>query len=772
MSKQGKRGRKKSQAPGGPPGLNDSRIAELERRHVQLKSDVGTKVELEAAKHPNDPGNANPDSKTRAIVAGLENDIVARIEKIITQRVDWKQLKNTIDTQVRNAFRLQFGDIMNEIEKRVADTLSYGMAGGGAMAAALGDGGGGEARGSSGGGGSVDVRAFHAKFHDFSMRMDNLDSRVSDFAGDLSTMNNSLNGATGLRGQIHEVQREQYVLEHQKLAAFLEHIAKVEESIKDTQEKIPGIVKTCFETENKRFEVQLIARIKQQFDGKIDALRQRLVDTEKRTKQMEGEMKKQAKLTSDMKAQVDKNRDAKVEFETKSSNLQHELAGLRTQHHSIDTKMDRMKKKMDELPEMNALVDQMYSFEQRLKVMDNSMNQKFREQSTRVHQTIKEEIMASNAKIMAATKQMAHSVATDASSDAVSEWGSGSSKQSAAVARRTSKANFSLPNQLAQMQNTVAAVDTASMRQVESKIEDILGQISDLHETVDEMREDNYSSSSSLQREDLAKYLAPVKGQLIEIEQAVDKTKDQVAELANSIKGQGDAMNLLRSQMTDFVMESCRSMKSEIEDGPGSGGGMDEAQLEFERAEVQRRLGELEASFMTKHHATTDELTKLKQNIKWDKEAAVKRVNEVHEMASMQGKSNQRTAAAVDTTISQVDMLLRKMAHVDLLKRSVDGQMQELQYVKKDLNKFEVKVEDTVAASEALAAELRRRIETARQSKAEEAMRANRQRAATDSGFEIAGPLPGNTLTGSRSMHHLPQVQMHGMMVRNNTTGL
>ena len=72
-------------APGVPPGVSDARIAEVDRRHVQLRSDVNTKVELEAVKHSKEQGSANPESKTRTIVAGLESDIVARIEKIVTR---------------------------------------------------------------------------------------------------------------------------------------------------------------------------------------------------------------------------------------------------------------------------------------------------------------------------------------------------------------------------------------------------------------------------------------------------------------------------------------------------------------------------------------------------------------------------------------------------------------------------------------------------------------------------------------------------------------
>ena len=79
--------------------------------------------------------------------------------------------------------------------------------------------------------------------------------------------------------------------------------------------------------------------------------------------------------------------------------------------------------------------------------------------------------------------------------------------------------------------------------------------------------------------------------------------------------------------------------------------------------------------------------------------------------------------------------------------------------MKKDLNKFEIKLEDSVAASESLAAELRRQNEEARQSKAEQMIRTNRQRAGTESGYEIAGPLSKATMKGSRSVHHLPHVR-------------
>jgi chromosome segregation ATPase len=742
-------------APGVPPGVSDARIAEVDRRHVQLRSDVNTKVELEAVKHSKEQGSANPESKTRTIVAGLESDIVARIEKIVTQRIDWVQLKTTIDSQVRNAFRQQFGDIMNEIEKRVADTLSYRVAGSSLISARSDEDSDRRGQGGGGCGGQViDGAAIRDACHSISVRMDNLESRVSDFAGDLSTMNNSLNGPTGVRGQIHEVQREQYVLEHQKLGGFVEHIGKLENAIADVREKIPGIVKACFEAENKRFEGQLIARIKQQFDGKIDALRQRLVDTEKRAKVSEGELKKQTKLAADTKAQIDKNRDAKVEFETKSSRLQHELAGLRTQQHSIDAKLDRIKKKMDDMPEINALVDQLYNFEQRLKAIDNVANQKLKEQSTRLHQVIKEEIMASNAKMMAATKQMTHAVAADTSMDVLGEWSSGAQKASVAQ-RRISNANVSLvqrrssnvhasishPNLLAQIHGAASTVDSASLRQVEGKIEDILGQMADFDERIDGMREGIFMNRSSMQREDLAKYLAPLKGQLIEIEQKGDKTKERLLGVEHAFEGLKDDLDLLRAQMTDFVTESCRSMRSEIEDVTNTAG-FDETELQIVRAESKQRLEELEASFVARQQATTDDLAKLRRSLKWEKDASTKRVNEVHEMISMQANSNQRTAAAVDTAISQVDMLMRKMAHVELLKRSVDGQMQELMHVKNDFNKIEIKVEDSVAASEALAAELRRRLETNRQANTKRlrAHSGGHQRAATDSGYGVSGP--------------------------------
>lgn len=765
MSKLRSKGRGKGRASGptGPPGLGDSRIAELERRHGQLKSDVETKVALDAAKR-HEPGENNPESKTRAIVVGLETDIVARIEKIITQQIDWRQLKDTIDTQVRNAFRVQFGDIMNEIEKRVADTLTYGMTGGGPIATAMGtDGSGGSNRGGvnvEGDGGIM-----QKKMHDMSVRIDTIDSRISDFAGDLSTMNNSLNGSTGLRGQIHDVQREQYVLEHQKLAGFVEHIGKVEKMFHDLEEKIPGIVKTHFETENKRFEVQLIARIKQQFDGKIDALRQRLVDTEKRAKNIEGELKMQKKITSELKTTVEQNRDARMEFETKSSKLEHDLNGLRTQHRSLDTKMDRMKKKFEDLPEMNALADQVYNIEGRIKVLDNSMSQKLKEQSTRLHQSIKEEIHASNAKIMAVQKQLANSISSDmahsmsSSFDTVGEWGQSSNVKHSGEKRRGTRATLAVPANFQAQLQTISTVDDSSMRLVENKIEDILGQLSDLRETIDEVREDSLTSGSSLQREDLAKSIAPFKVQLIALEQVADKTKEDVADLTHSLQGQNDAMGVLRAQMMDYISESCRSIKADLDLSALGAGGIDDAQLEAERAEAQQRVREVEESFAAKHRAVLDDLSKMKQAISWDKEAAAKRVNEVHEMANMQGKANQRTAAAVDTTITQVDMLLRKMAHVDLLKRSFDGHIQEFSYLKKDLNKFEIKLEDSVAASESLAAELRRQNEEARQSKAEQMIRTNRQRAGTESGYEIAGPLSKATMKGSRSVHHLPHVR-------------
>ena len=98
---------------------------------------------------------------------------------------------------------------------------------------------------------------------------------------------------------------------------------------------------------------------------------------------------------------------------------------------------------MDDMPEINALVDQLYNFEQRLKAIDNVANQKLKEQSTRLHQVIKEEIMASNAKMMAATKQMTHAVAADTSMDVLGEWSSGAQKASVAQ-RRISNANVSL----------------------------------------------------------------------------------------------------------------------------------------------------------------------------------------------------------------------------------------------------------------------------------------------------------------------------------------
>ena len=76
--------------------------------------------------------------------------------------------------------------------------------------------------------------------------------------------------------------------------------------------------------------------------------------------------------------------------------------------------------------------------------------------------------------------------------------------------------------------------------------------------------------------------------------------------------------------------------------------------MEAERAETQRKFYEVEELITAKHQEAMDDISKMKQNAKWDKETTLKRTNEVHEMATMQGKANQRTAAAMDNTISQV----------------------------------------------------------------------------------------------------------------------
>ena len=81
---------------------------------------------------------------------------------------------------------------------------------------------------------------------------------------------------------------------------------------------------------------------------------------------------------------------------------------------------------------------------------------------------------------------------------------------------------------------------------------------------------------------------------------------------------------------------------------------------------------------MARQQATTDDLAKLRRSLKWEKDASTKRVNEVHEMTSM-GKFEPTHRRCRYGHIA-VDMLMRKMAHVELLKRSVDGQMQELMH--------------------------------------------------------------------------------------------
>ena len=141
----------------------------------------------------------------------------------------------------------------------------------------------------------------------------------------------------------------------------------------------------------------------------------------------------------------------------------------------------------------------------------------------------------------------------------------GSGAQKASVAqRRISNANASLvqrrssnvhasishPNLLAQIHGAASTVDSASLRQVEGKIEDILGQMADFDERIDGMREGIFMNRSSMQREDLAKYLAPLKGQLIEIEQKVTKTNARLLGVEHAFEGLKDDLDLLRAQIT------------------------------------------------------------------------------------------------------------------------------------------------------------------------------------------------------------------------------
>ena len=150
--------------------------------------------------------------------------------------------------------------------------------------------------------------------------------------------------------------------------------------------------------------------------------------------------------------------------------------------------------------------------------------------------------------------------------------------------------------------------------------------MADFDERIDGMREGIFMNRSSMQREDLAKYLAPLKGQLIEIEQKGDKTKERLLGVEHAFEGLKDDLDLLRAQMTDFVTESCRSMRSEIEDVTNTAG-FDETELQIVRAESKQRLEELEASFVARQQATTDDLAKLRRSLKWEKDASTKRVN-------------------------------------------------------------------------------------------------------------------------------------------------